>query len=321
MTAQTKDELLEIYRKMYLIRRFEEVAIKMYRQGFIPGYFHPYIGEEAIAVGAISALTPEDYIVSTHRGHGHCLAKGAEPRRMMAELFGRATGYCRGWGGSMHIADVDGGNLGANGIVGAGIPIAVGAALGARLLGKNLVAMSFFSDGAFANGIFPESLNLAAIYKLPVVFILENNRYAVSMPVSNSTCAVDLARIADTYCVPGIVVEGNDVLSVRRETAKAVDRARSGEGPTLIECKTMRMGGHHINDPGDYMDKEELERWKSRDPIELFRKTLLKGNNITEEELINISRGVKSVLEEAVAYASESPEPDVGDFLKEASMY
>ena len=263
--------ILQMFRKVYTIRRFELRCVELYREGFIRGYFHPYLGEEAIAAGACAAIGDEDYIVSTHRGHGHCICKGGDLKMMMAEIMGRETGYCKGRGGSMHIASLDDNNLGANGIVGGGIPIATGAALAIKIKKANHVVLSFFSDGAANNGVFGESLNLAAILDLPVVFVLENNHYAVSTPVDYSCRVDDLTKRAEGYGMPGVAVDGNDAVAVYTETKKAVARARKKEGPALIEAKTYRHGGHHVNDPGAYMDPDIMKKWKERDPVELLR--------------------------------------------------
>ena len=315
MTAPTKDELLEINSKMYLIRKFEEVAIKMYRQGFIRGYFHPYIGEEAIAVGAISALLPEDYIVSTHRGHGHCLAKGADPRRMMAELFGRATGYCRGWGGSMHIADLNIGILGANGIVGGGLPMAVGAGYSAKLRQTKQVTVAFFGDGASNEGTFHESLNMAAAWKLPVVFMCENNKFGVSTRIDRVTNTKNIADRAKAYDIPGINVEGNDVEAVARISGEAISRARAGEGPTLIVADTFRHRGHFEGEVVNYWKKEELNAWKEKDPIMRYGDKLVADGKATQEELEVLERDIATQIEEAVTFARESAFPEPEDAL------
>jgi TPP-dependent pyruvate/acetoin dehydrogenase alpha subunit len=308
--------LLEMFRKVYMIRRFELRCIELYREGFIRGYFHPYLGEEAIAVGACAAIEPADYVVSTHRGHGHCISKGGDIRLMMAEIMGRESGYCKGRGGSMHIASLDDNNLGANGIVGAGIPIATGAALAIKIKKGKQVVLSFFSDGAANNGVFGESLNMAAIFNLPVIFVLENNHYAVSTPVEYSCKLDDLARRGEGYGLPSVTVDGNDALAVYSETKKAVARARQGEGPTLVEAKTYRHGGHHVNDPGAYMDPEIMNRWKARDPVDLLREKIhdpIKVKAIEEE--------VESALEEAVAFGQNSPSPSVEEFLNYIETY
>jgi TPP-dependent pyruvate/acetoin dehydrogenase alpha subunit len=302
--------LLGMYRNIYATRQFELKCIELYRQGLIRGYLHPYIGQEAVAAGACAALTPADYIVSTHRGHGHCISKGADLKLMMAEIMGKATGYCRGHGGSMHISDKRVNNLGANGIVGAGIPIATGAGMGIKVRGTDQVVVVFFSDGASNNGVFPESLNLAGIYGLPVVYLLENNHYAVSTPIECATGCCDLAGRGPAYGIPGICVDGNDALAVYRETAAAVARARRGQGPTLIEAKTYRHGGHHVNDPGLYMDPAVLAEWKARDPLLLARRAVADDARSAE-----IEAQVDAELEAAIAFATNSPEPSVDAFL------
>lgn len=302
--------LLRMYRNVYAIRQFELKCVELYRQGLIRGYLHPYLGEEAVAAGACAALNAADFIVSTHRGHGHCISKGADLKRMMAEIMGRATGYCRGRGGSMHISDKRLNNLGANGIVGGGIPIATGAGMGIRVRGSDQVVVVFFSDGASNNGVFAESLNLAAVYRLPVIYLLENNHYAVSTPIECATGCCDLAGRGPAYGVPGICVDGNDALAVYRETAAAVARARRGQGPTLMEAKTYRHGGHHVNDPGLYMDPGVVADWKARDPIVLLRQAI--GD---DTRAVAIEAQVDAELEAAVAFAANSPEPAVDEFL------
>jgi pyruvate dehydrogenase E1 component alpha subunit len=306
--------LLGIYRSVYATRQFELKCIGLYRQGLIRGYLHPYIGQEAIAAGACAALTTADYIVSTHRGHGHCISKGADLKRMMAEIMGRATGYCRGRGGSMHISDKRVNNLGANGIVGGGIPIATGAGMGIKVRGTDQVVVAFFSDGASNNGVFAESLNLAGIYALPVIYLLENNHYAVSTPIECATGCCDLAGRGPAYGVPGICVDGNDAWAVYQETAAAVARARRGQGPTLIEAKTYRHGGHHVNDPGLYMDPDTLAGWKARDPILLMRRAI--GD---DARTAAIEAQVDAELDAAVEFAAGSPEPSVEEFLADSA--
>jgi pyruvate dehydrogenase E1 component alpha subunit len=305
--------LLGIYRNVYATRQFELKCIGLYRQGLIRGYLHPYIGQEAIAAGACAALTTADYIVSTHRGHGHCISKGADLKRMMAEIMGRATGYCRGRGGSMHISDKRVNNLGANGIVGGGIPIATGAGMGIKVRGTDQVVVAFFSDGASNNGVFAESLNLAGIYALPVIYLLENNHYAVSTPIECATGCCDLAGRGPAYGVPGICVDGNDARAVYQETAAAVARARRGQGPTLIEAKTYRHGGHHVNDPGLYMDPDTLAGWKARDPILMMRRAI--GD---DARTAAIEAQVDAELDAAVEFAAGSPEPSVEEFLADS---
>jgi TPP-dependent pyruvate/acetoin dehydrogenase alpha subunit len=307
-----------MYQTALTIRRFEQRAIEQYRVGNIRGYLHPYLGEEAIAVGSIAALRPSDYIVSTHRGHGHAIAKGHEPRLMMAELLGRATGYCRGRGGSMHVSSLALRNLGANGVVAGGMPLAVGAAFATRLKGETDIVVSFCSDGASANGAFHEALNLAAIYHLPVVFVLENNHYAVSTPIRDSALVEDLSQRAAGYGMPGVTVDGNDAVAVYEAMVPAVERARAGAGPTLIEGKTYRHGGHHVNDPGLYLPKDELEAWRARDPVDQLRRRLAEAG-MPEAEIAAIDAHVEEVMDEAVTFAEESPQPDVAEFLAEVA--
>lgn len=314
----SKELLTIMYRQIFLIRTFETRCIKLYRSGAIRGYFHPYLGEEAIAVGVCAALRKEDYIVSTHRGHGHCIAKGASVDRMVAELLGKETGYCRGLGGSMHIADITTGNLGANGIVGGGIAMGVGSALGASIRGEDRVTAIFFSDGATSNGVFGESLNLAAIWNLPVIFVIENNEYAASTPLEISTRDCDLFKRAAAYCVTATQVDGNDVLVVYEEAEKTVSQCRAGKGPVVIECKTYRHQGHHVNDPGSYMPSEKLEYYKKQhDPLDIARRYLLEKGE--EAKVKAIEESVLKEIEEAVAFAEASPEPDVQEFLADVA--
>jgi pyruvate dehydrogenase E1 component alpha subunit len=300
---------LEMYRNIYATRQFELKCIELYRQGLIRGYLHPYLGEEAIAAGACAAIGPDGYVVSTHRGHGHCISKGADLKLMMAEILGRATGYCKGRGGSMHISNKANNNLGANGIVGGGIPIATGAALGIKIKKSNQVVVAFFSDGASNNGVFGESLNLASIYNLPVIYMLENNHYAVTTPVEYASGCCELVDRSHAYGMPGICVDGNEATEVYLETKKAAERAINGEGPTLIEAKTYRHAGHHVNDPGLYMDQQDLAEWKARDPL------ILLGQRIKAEEAKKIEAQVDMELEAAVEFAQNSPEPSVEEFL------
>ena len=268
------DTLIEMYEMMVRIRHFEQTGKDLFLRGRIRGTLHLSIGEEATSVGVCLALNPDDYIMTTHRGHGHCISKGAKLKLMMAEIMGKATGYCKGRGGSMHISSKAENNLGANGIVGAGIPIGCGAGMGIKVKGGNQVVVIFFSDGASNQGVFGESLNFASVFDLPVIFMLENNHYAVATPVEFSAGCCELSNIGPAYGVPGICVDGNDALAVYMETKRAVERARSGEGPTLIEANTYRHGGHHVNDPGLYMDKDILAEWKTRDPLVMLREKL-----------------------------------------------
>src|ERR671936_1152703 len=280
-----KDRLLWMYERMRLIRQFEERLHQDFAAGKIPGFVHLYAGEEAVAVSACAHLTDKDYITSTHRGHGHCIAKGVDIDGMVAELMGKATGSCKGKGGSMHIADVDKGMLGANGIVGGGLPLACGAALTAKTLGTGGVAVCFFGDGAANQGTFHESLNLAAIWKLPVVFVCENNGYAESTPVSYHCSASDIANRAGAYEIPGIVVDRLDLCAVDDATREAEPRARRGEGPTLIEAKTYRYYGHFEGDTILYRTKEELDSYRQRDPIGVLRRYILDHSIASEQEL------------------------------------
>ena len=310
------DLLKKMYELVYTIRQFELKSIEQYRLGNIRGYFHPYLGEEAIAVGAILALEPEDYIVSTHRGHGHAIAKGHDAKLMMAEILGKATGYCKGRGGSMHVSNLALHNLGANGIVGGGIPLATGAAMGIKQKGASQVVLSFFSDGAANNGVFHESINMAAILKLPVVFVLENNHYAVSTSVEYSTLVSDLSCRASGYGLPGITEDGNDAIKVYETMKEPIERARMGEGPTLVEFKTYRHGGHHVNDPGLYMPKEEVEAWKRRDPVDILKKHLI-GEGVDGADIGEMNAKVEGLIEDAIRFAIESPEPSVEEFIAE----
>jgi len=301
------------------IRRFEEAAIDQYRQGRIYGYLHPYLGEEAIATGVISALRPDDYIVSTHRGHGHAIAKGHDIKLMLAELMGKESGYCHGRGGSMHVANLAQNNLGANGIVGGGIPLATGAGLAVKYKGGDQVVICFFGDGAINQGVFHESINLAAIYKLPVIFVVENNHYAVSTRIQDSTLIPNLSQRADGFGIAGISLDGNDAVVIHEEMVKVVACTRQVQGPTLVECKTYRHGGHHINDPGAYMPAEEMKYWKSKDPVLVLR-TRLADAGVAEPELKEIEQRVEAKIEEAVAFAINSPEPSKEAFLAEISV-
>lgn len=304
------EDKLKMYFTMLCIRRFEEKAEELYMAGKIWGTFHLYIGEEAVATGACFALRPEDYITSTHRGHGHCIAKGADVKKMMAELMGKATGYCYGLGGSMHIADLEGGNLGATGIVGSAIPIAVGAALACKLKRNNRVVLCFFGDGAANTGAFHEAVNLAAVFKLPVVFLCENNLYAMSFPVQKAFAIPDIAERAKGYGIPGVTVDGMDVLAVYEATKEAVERARQGLGPTLVEARTYRFRGHSKSDKGVYRTKEEVKMWMERCPIRRFRAHLLE-EGVPEETLQGLEKKAEELIEEAVRFAEESPEPDL----------
>ncbi len=310
------DALRGALKKMHLIRLFEEGAEQAYMRGFIHGTMHLSIGQEASAVGSCIALTDSDYITSTHRGHGHCIAKGAEVKRMFAEFFGKETGYCHGRGGSMHIADVAKGNLGANGIVGGGIPIAVGAALSAKRRRTTDVVVSFFGDGANNEGAFHEALNMAAVWKLPVIFVCENNRYGMSTSTARSTAVPNVADRAAAYAMPGVIVDGNDFGAVALAAMDAVDRARRGEGPTLIESKTYRIRGHSRSDRNRYRTKEEIAEWQARDPIVALERDLLGLGLLGEGEVEAIRAEAAAEIEEAVAFAAASPAPEPGDLTR-----
>ncbi|MDI6601235.1 pyruvate dehydrogenase (acetyl-transferring) E1 component subunit alpha [Calorimonas adulescens] len=312
----SKEKMLWMYQKMVEIRKFELKVDELFKKNMIWGTCHLYIGEEATAVGACAALNRDDYITSTHRGHGHCIAKGAEMKRMMAELLGRETGYCKGRGGSMHIVDVSTGNLGANGVVAGGIPIATGAALASKRRGDGKVTICFFGDGAGNEGAFHESLNMAGIWKLPIVYLCENNLYGMSNPVKNSTAVEDIAVRGQAYNIPGVIVDGNDVLAVYETVKEAVGRARRGEGATLIESKTYRWMGHSKSDPRAYRTREEEQEWKERDPIKLFASQLMDRNIATEDELKKIDEQVDEEIEEAYEFAVNSPKARVEDITE-----
>ena len=305
----TKENLLDFYERMLLIREFELRAINERRGGLIPGFIHSCVGQEATAVGACSALNQDDVITSTHRGHGHLIAKGGEPKFMMAELAARSTGYCGGKGGSLHMTDFDLGILGANGIVAGGIPSAVGAALAFQMRGEQRVALAFFGDGATNEGAFHEAANLAGLWKLPVIFFCENNLYGEGTPQDKQSPVPDLAVRAESYAFPGVIVDGNNVLAVFEATQLAVERARNGEGPTFIEGKTYRYRGHYEGDPMLYRTKEELAEWRQKDPIATYRQRLIANQTTTEDELQALDEQVQLSLDEAVQFASESPQP------------
>ena len=318
VTTVPKEQLLSMYRMMVTIRRFEETLRDLFFQGQIPGFVHVSIGEEAVPTGVCAALTERDYITTTHRGHGHMLAKGGKLKPMMAELFGKRTGYCKGKGGSMHIVSYDLGILGANGIVGAGIPIATGAALASSFRGNAQVAVSFFGDGASNEGTFHESLNLAGLWKLPVLFVCQNNAYAEFTPTAESTAVKDIAVRAQGYDMPGVIVDGNDVLDVYEATQAAVARAKAGQGPTLIEAKTYRWEGHVVGEQafvGEYRDADEIEAAKQRCPIVLFSQRMLATGFIAQPELDRIAGEVQRDLDDAVAFAQSSPLPEPQEAL------
>jgi pyruvate dehydrogenase E1 component alpha subunit len=307
--------LLELYETMYTIRHFEELGVRLYRQGNIRGYFHPYWGEEAIATGVCAALASSDYIVSTHRGHGHCIAWGADLGKMMAELLGKKTGYCKGLGGSMHIADYEGGNLGANGIVGSGAPIGVGAALGSRIRGEDRVTAIFTSDGAASIGSFTESLNLAATWNLPALFVLENNQYAAATPVESTTREPELYKRGLGFAVRGFRVDGNQVLEVYEQASACVAACRKGEGPFLIECVTYRKSGHHVNDPGQYMPADRVAYYETHDPLLLGREMLEQNPEIDNSAISELEKSVEDALEDALEFAKKSEAMTIAEFM------
>ena len=309
--------LKDALHKMFLIRKFEEGAEDSYTRGLIHGTMHLSIGQEASAVGSCMSLSDEDKITSTHRGHGHCVAKDADLGKMFAEFFGKETGYCKGRGGSMHIADPSRGNLGANGIVGGGLPIAVGAALSAKRLGTGAVTVCFFGDGANNEGAFHESLNMAAVWKLPVVFVCENNRYGMSTSTARSTAVKQIAERAAAYSMPGVTVDGNDFSAVTEAVDAAVARARRGEGPSLVENMTYRWRGHSKSDRNRYRTKEEIAEWMERDPIVAMSKLLVDHKILTEAEVGALEEDAARVIREAIDFAAASPDPKIEEATRD----
>ena len=306
-----RDTLLSLYKTMTTIRHFEERGIPETGQRQMSASVHSSAGQEAVPTGICAHLTDEDYIGSTHRGHGHCIAKGVDPKNMMAELFGRSTGNNKGKGGSMHIADMSKGMLGTNGVVAASVPLAVGAALTSKLRNFGRVAVAFFGDGGANQGILHECMNLASVWKLPVIFCCENNGYAESTQVSYGLSVANVADRAAGYDMPGIHVDGMDVFAVYEAAGEAVARARAGEGPSLLECRTYRFYGHTVfDDPLSYRTKEEQDYWRSRDPLKLFREMVLPEGLVTEEELNQMDTEAEALMEEAIKFADESPMPE-----------
>lgn len=308
------NDQLHYYREMMLLRRFEERCNALFLQGKIPSTLHLYIGQEAVAVGVCSVLNNEDYVLGTHRPHGHALAKGVSPDVIMAELFAKATGCCKAKGGSMHVGGMEVGMFPAIAIVGAGTPIAVGAALSAKMRGTGQVAVSFFGEGGSNEGAVHEAMNMAAIWQLPVLFVCENNLYGASTPVSQVVAIENVADRAPAYGMPGVVVDGNDVLAVHQATLEAVERGRRGEGPTLIECKTYRLCGHSRSDACNYRTKEEEAEWRDRDPL-LVHAAILKGQGVSQETLEQIEREVMERIDRSVEFAENSPDPVAEDAL------
>jgi len=319
MTKIPDKVMIEMLGRLIQIRRFEEKAVQLYGEGKIWGYLHPCIGQEAVPVGACQAVSEKDYIISTHRGHGHCIARGADMAKMMAELFGKSTGYCGGRGGSMHIIDMQLKILGENGIVGGGIPISVGAGFGCKMEGKGSIVVCFFGDGAANNGVFHEALNMSAVFRLPVVYICENNMYAISMCSQDSVSCKDIGKRSCAYDIPGYIIDGSDPVKVYETVTKAAGHARDGRGPSLIEAKAYRFYGHHPNDPAEYRGKEEVEYYKSKkDPLTNFRRRLLEETIITAKEIEEIESMAKKNIEDAVVFAEKSPDPRLDEFLEEA---
>jgi acetoin:2,6-dichlorophenolindophenol oxidoreductase subunit alpha len=317
MTTDTaRETALSLYRTMATIRSFEERVAREFRTGEVPGFVHMYIGEEGVAAGVCANLRDDDFITSTHRGHGHAIAKGCDLNAMMAEIYGRETGLCKGRGGSMHVADFSRGMIGANAIVGGGIALATGAALSAQVRGSGQVAVAFFGDGAANQGILHESLNLAAIWSLPAVYVCENNGFAESTPAAYSTSVDDIAVRGAAYGIPGVVVDSRDVLAVYEVAREAVERARRGDGPTLVEAKTSRIRGHFEGDPELYRDDEERREAADRDPLPRLRERLLGDGLATEADLEAMQADILGAVEAAIEYAKGSPWPDPAELTR-----
>jgi pyruvate dehydrogenase E1 component alpha subunit len=310
-------ELIDIYDKMLKIRAFENMAKDNFAEGKIPGFVHLYIGEEAISSAVCENLTDADYITSTHRGHGHIIAKGGELKYMAAELFGKATGYCKGKGGSMHIADATKGILGANGIVGAGQDIALGAGMSAQYRGTDQVCVCFFGDDSTNQGTFHESLNMASVWKLPIVYVCENNGYGISTSQKRHQNIKDISVRAKAYNIPGITVDGNDAVAVYAASRKAIERAKRGEGPTLIECKTYRQRGHFEGDSAPYKPKSQQEAWLKKDPIPRFEKYIQEKGVLSDREIQQMKKSVDAQIKEAVDFAMNSPEPELDSVFED----
>ncbi len=305
-----RDEIIGHYQLMLVIRRFEEALDRLFGEGVIVGTSHFCAGQEACAVGAVAALGRADLVSSNHRGHGHFLAKGADPKRVMAELFGKATGYAGGRGGSQHMAEFSLGFLGTHGITGGMIPVATGAALSQKLLKTGNVVLCFFGDGATGSGAFHEAVNMGAIWELPIVYFCENNLYAMSMPVAEAFKVTSIAERAAAYGLPGVVVDGNDYFAVREATAQAVEHARTGQGPTLVEAHTYRYYGHSKSDDCGYRPAEEEAAWRARDPLELMRERLIAEDLLTEAQAEALAREAEKTIADAVEFARNSPDPD-----------
>jgi len=307
----SNEKIMDMYENMLRIRKFEEAAMNLFAEGHIHGFVHLYLGEEAVATGACANLNKDDFITSTHRGHGHIISKGGDLNLMMAELFGKATGYCKGKGGSMHIADATKGILGANGIVGAGHNIATGAGLSIKYRNTDQVCVCFFGDASTNQSTFHEALNLSSIWKLPVVFVCENNGYGISLSQEKHQAIKDISDRAVAYNIPGITVDGNDVFAVNEAVDEAVKRARKKQGPTLIECKTYRQRGHFEGDPTVYRSDEELQEWLEKDPIPRMEAFLIENNVVSQEGMDELNVKVASAVDAAIKFAQESPYPSL----------
>lgn len=321
MAELTRDTLIWLYERMSLIRAFEDRVATLFAEGLLPGFVHLYAGEEAIAVGACAHLTDDDSITSTHRGHGHCIAKGVDVIPMMAELFGKATGSCKGKGGSMHIADLDKGMLGANGIVGGGGPMACGAGLRNKVLGTGAVTLCFFGDGAAEQGTMHEAMNLASIWKLPVVFICENNLFAESTPWFYHCAAKDIAERGAAYNMPGLLIDGCDVFAVHEAVGEAIARARRGDGPSLIEARAFRYYGHFQGDAITYRTDEELAEYRRRDPLSQFRQRVIERGLLAADDLDRIDARSAELVEQAVVQAKASPYPASSELLTDVYVH
>lgn len=317
----SKKQLMSLYYNMLSIRKMEEKIYELYTHGKLFGMSpHLYIGEEAVASGICSNLNKNDYIISTHRGHGHCLAKGGDLKKIFAEILGKDTGYCHGLGGSMHIADLSVGNIGANGIVGGGLPISVGAGISIKYRNTKQVCVCFFGDAASNQGTFHESLNFASAFSLPVIFVCENNLYGLSTLYNNVSATPDIADRAKAYGIPGVIADGMDVLDVYEKAREMVNRARNDKGPSLIECKTYRFMGHGASDHKPYRTKEEEQEWLQKCPVQCFKEKLINNFKIPVTEIEKINRTIDKEIEEALEYAINSPEPDLGR-IKEAIFF
>ncbi|MEM4734618.1 MAG: thiamine pyrophosphate-dependent dehydrogenase E1 component subunit alpha [Candidatus Thorarchaeota archaeon] len=314
-TTDDKSVLTSLYTLTLKVRLFEEKVWDLFGQNLVPGTLHLYLGQEAVAAGVTAALRPDDYVQSTHRGHGHVIAKGADMKSALAELLGKKTGSCKGKGGSMHITQFDVGVLGATGVVASGLPIAVGAALSCKMRKTDSVVVCYFGDGASNNGTFGESLNMSAIWKLPVIWVLENNLYAMGTPIRLTCPTTDIAKRAEGYCIPSVVVDGNNALDVYTAASEAVARARRGEGPTLIECKTYRMKGHSRFDAAKYRPKEEAEYWLSRDAVQIIKNIAIEKGALTEKECEKIRKSLQKEVDEAADFALKSEYPDPKETL------